>query len=94
MVNVPYPPEYDRFALFDASSLFSAIRDKGTVVEEDVPKIVNDESRLATYTVSFALPFMIAAIVLYIIDIIIRKLKWRDIVTLINKIRAKGGKTV
>ena len=94
VVNVPYSPEYDRFALFDASSLFSAIRDRGTVVEEDVPKIVNDESRLATYTVSFALPFMIASIVLYIIDIIIRKLKWRDIVTLINKIRAKGGKTV
>ena len=94
VVNVPYSPEYDRFTLFDASSLFSAIRDRGTVVEEDVPAIVNDESRLATYTVSFALPFMIAAIVLYIIDIIIRKLKWRDIVTLINKIRAKGGKAV
>ena len=94
IVNVTYPPEYDRFALFDASSLFSAIRDRGTVLEEKVPPIVNDESKLATYTVSFALPFMIAAIVLYIVDIIIRKLKWRDIITLFNKLRSKGGKIV
>ncbi len=93
-LNVPYSPEYDRFTLFDASSLFSAIRDRGTVVEEGVPSLENDRSKLATYTVSFALPFMIAAIVLYIIDIIVRKLKWRDIVTLINKLRTKGGKTI
>ncbi len=92
VVNVPYSPEYDKFALFDASSLFSAIRDRGTVVEEGVPTLENDKSRLATYTVSFALPFMIVAIVLYVIDIIVRKLKWRDIVTLFNKIKAKGGK--
>ena len=73
VINVPYSPEYDRFALFDASTLFSAIRDRGTVVEEDVPSLENDSNKLATYTVSFALPFMIAAIVLYIIDIIVRK---------------------
>ena len=91
VIDIPYPPEYDCFALYDSSSLFSAIRDRGTVTESDVPEIVNDESRVATYTLSFALPFLIAAIALYIIDIIIRKLKWRDIVTLIRKLKGKGG---
>ena len=91
MINIPYSPEFDRFTLFDASILASAIRD-GQVCEESVPTLKNDESKLATYTVSFALPFMIAAIVLYIVDIIVRKLKWRDIVTLLHKLKAKGGK--
>ena len=89
--NIPYSPEYDSFAMFDSSSLFSAIRDRGTVTENGVPEITNDPSRIATYTVSFVLPFMIVAIALYVIDIIIRKLKWRDIVTLINRIKGKGG---
>lgn len=91
VINIPYSPEFDRFTLFDASILASAIRD-GQVCEESVPTLKNDESKLATYTVSFALPFMIAAIVLYIVDIIVRKLKWRDIVTLLHKFKAKGGK--
>lgn len=94
VINIPYSPEYDAFALFDSSSLFSAIRDRGTVTENAVPEITNDPSRIATYTVSFVLPFMIIAILLYIADIIVRKLKWRDIVTLINKIKSIGGKAV
>lgn len=94
VIDIPYPPEYNMFALYDSSSLFSAIRDRGTVSEGSVPEIVNDEKRVATYTLSFVIPFLIAAIALFVIDIIIRKLKWRDIVTLINKLKSKGGVSV
>lgn len=94
IIDIPYPPEYNMFALYDSSSLFSAIRDRGTVHEGTVPEIINDEKRVATYTLSFVIPFLIAAITLYVIDVIIRKLKWRDIVTLINKLKSKGGISV
>ena len=92
IINIPYSPEYDRFALFDPSSLYSAIRDRGTVTEEAVPSIEVDKNRLETYTISFALPFMIVAIVLYIVDIIVRKLRWRDIVSIVNKLKNKFSK--
>ena len=92
VIDIPYSPEYNRFALFDPSALYSAIRDRGTVMEEDVPAIEVDKNRLETYTISFALPFMILAIVLYIVDIIVRKLRWRDIVSLVNKFKNKFTK--
>ena len=88
-IDIPYSPEYDRFALFDPSALYSAIRDRGTVTEEAAPTIEVDKNRLETYTISFALPFMILAIVLYIADLIVRKLRWRDIVSLVNKFKNK-----
>ncbi|MBQ9116803.1 MAG: VWA domain-containing protein [Clostridia bacterium] len=83
--NISYSPEYDSFAVFDSASLFSAIRNRGTVSEGVVPDIVNDENEVATYTVSFTVPFMIAAVVLFVADIVVRKLKLDDIRTFFKK---------
>ncbi len=80
--NISYSPEYDSFTIFDASSLHESIRHRGTVSEGVVPTIENDERQVATYTVSFAIPLLIAAVVLFVIDIFIRKIKWKDIQSL------------
>lgn len=88
--NVSYSPEYDRFAVFDISTLYSTIRDRGTVSDNAVPDLENEESEVATFEFSFDLPFMVLSIVLYLADIIIRKLKWEDITGLFKK-RKKGG---
>jgi hypothetical protein len=77
--NVSYSPEYDAFATFDPSTLHAAIRHRGTVNEGVLPDISADEDSLATVRVTFTVPFMIAAVVLFVIDIIVRKIKWRDI---------------
>ncbi|MBE6559179.1 MAG: VWA domain-containing protein [Ruminococcaceae bacterium] len=83
--NISYSPEYDRFVIFDAGSLHECIRNRGTVTEGAVPTLVNDESEIATYTVSYAVPLLIAAVVIFVIDIFIRKIKWKDILSLFGK---------
>ncbi|MBQ8583625.1 MAG: VWA domain-containing protein [Clostridia bacterium] len=89
--NVSYSPEYDSFASFDPSELHAAIRNRGTVNEGRLPSLENDEREVATYEMYFTVPLMILSAVLYIVDIIIRKLKWSDIVSFFGKKRAKGG---
>ena len=83
--NISYSPEYDRFVIFDAGSLHEAIRNRGTVTEGAVPEIANDENEVATYEVSYAIPMLIAAVVIFVIDIFIRKIKWKDILSLFGK---------
>lgn len=90
-VNLSYSPEYDSFAVFDASKLHESVRNRGTVSEDGSIKLENDIKEVATYTISFTVPFLIAAIVLYIIDIIVRKIKWNDIKTLFRRKPKKGG---
>ena len=90
--NVSYSPEYDSFTVFDPAGLHAAIRNRGTVNEGAVPSMANDPDRVSTYTVRFTVPLMIAAVVLYIIDIVIRKLKWNDIKSFFRrKTKLKGG---
>lgn len=91
--HVSYYAEHDRFAAFDASTLYSTIGNRGTVSEDTVPKLENDKGDVATYEVSFTLPFMITAIVLYVADVIVRKLKWKDVVSFFKK-KKKGGARV
>ena len=89
--NISYSPEYDSFAVFDPSVLHAAIRNRGTVSEGTVPEITNDEREVATYTVSFTVPLMALAVLLYIVDIIVRKLKINDIKSFFGKKVSKGG---
>ena len=80
--HISYSPEYDSFTIFDAASLHEAIRNRGTVSEGAVPVIENDEREVETYTQSYAIPLLIAAVALFVVDIFIRKIKWKDIQSL------------
>lgn len=84
-INLSYSPEYDSFTSFDISSLYEAIRNRGSVNEDGNIVLENDQREVSTYTVDLTIPFLAAAIVLYIVDIIIRKLKWEDIKSLFKK---------
>ncbi len=77
--NISYSPEYNMFEVFNPSDLHAAIRNRGTVCEGTIPTMENDDKEVATYTVRFIAPLMILAVVLYVIDIMIRKLKISDI---------------
>ncbi len=87
--NICYSPEYNAFASFDPSTLHAAIRHRGTVSEGEMPDISGDKRDVATYRLTFTVPFMIAAVVLYVLDIIIRKIKWRDIKGLFRRAATK-----
>ena len=82
--TVSYEPEYDMFAVFDVTLLYKLIDGSGTVIETPTQKLVieNDPDEVATYTMYFTVPFLIAAVVLFVVDIAVRKLKWSDILSL------------
>ncbi len=83
--NVSYPPEYNAFETFSASSLHSFV--SGEVYEGKGLRIVNDDKDLATYEYRFAIPFLIVSMVLFLIDIAIRVLKFS------KKPKVKGEKS-
>lgn len=89
---IPYLPEYDAFTLYSISDLHRLIRAKGDVHENADFEMVNNKEDIAMYTFYLALPLMIAAAAIFVIDIILRKLRWQDIVTLFKKKRKKEGK--
>lgn len=91
-LNVAYTEEYDSFAVYDATALHSAIDETGVVKMDGELEIVNDERELGTYTNKLTVPFLIASVVLFVVDIVIRKLKWEDVVSFFGlKKKEKGG---
>ncbi len=96
-MSVPYLDEYDAFASYDISNVRKLVRKTGTVflAPEDV-KIENREEDVATYTFDCTATLMIAAVALYVVDIIIRKLRFADVRNLFGlrekKKKEKGAK--
>jgi hypothetical protein len=88
--HLGYSPEYDAFAVFDPAALHAAIRNRGTVSEGAIPSLENDDKEVATYVLRFVAPLMIAAAVMYILDVIIRKLRWSEIKSFFG-VKKKGG---
>lgn len=86
--NISYLTEYDSFATYDASVLFKMLGGNGTLLNKDNDdgiKLENNKDEVATHTVSLTVPLMIACVALFAVDIIIRKLKWNDIVSLFKR---------
>ncbi len=83
--HISYSPEFDAFVGFDPSPLHAAIRHRGTVREEGIPALTSDEDTISTYRLSIAPGLMAAAVALFVVDIIIRKIKLADIKSLFKK---------
>lgn len=84
-VHVAYSAEYDSFALYDAGTLHNMIGARGTVSENGKLTIVNDASEVGLYNVSLNMPLLVACVVLFAVDIAVRKLKWEDIKSLFKR---------
>ena len=84
-VHMAYSSEYDSFALYDAGTLHKMIGANGKVSENGSLTLVNDEKEVGLYNVSLNLPLLIACVVLYAVDIAVRKLKWEDIKSLFKR---------
>lgn len=89
--HVSYAPEYNSFTAYDSSDLHNAIRHRGTVSEDGTIDLENNEDEIASYTIGLTAPFLIAAIALFVVDIVVRKLKWEDIKGLFTS-QEKGAK--
>ncbi len=79
--TVSYEPEYNMFESYSPSSLHTFV--DGIVREESGIIIESDENDLATYEYSFVIPFMIASMVIFVIDVGVRVIKLKK--------KAKGG---
>ena len=73
--DIPYMPEYDAFAGFDRFHVFEFMRSYGTISEDTIPDLSHDENEITTYKQSFSIPLFIAAVVLLVLDIFVRKLR-------------------
>ena len=95
ILNVSYTSEYDAFTTFDPAILYKALDNRGTVIVEGELTVTNDENLVGTYTLDFSTALLISALVLYVADIIVRKLKWEDIVSFFGGFKqanaSKGG---
>ena len=90
VVNVPYSPEYDAFAVFAPSSIYDFIGSAGDIHENGEIAIKYNTDDMAFYKYNYAVPLLIIAVCLFVLDIIVRKMKWSDITALFTK-TSKGG---
>lgn len=73
--TVSYYPEYDMFVTFTPSPLHSFV--DGQVVNGKGLEIENNREDLAIYEYSFKIPFLIAAMVIFVADVAIRVLRFK-----------------
>ena len=83
--NVSYSSEYDSFTIYDASTLMKGVGANGKVSTSGTLKIENDDREVGRYNFSLVMPILIACVVLYAVDIAVRKLKWEDIKSLFGR---------
>ena len=87
--TVPYGAEYDAFAAYDIVKVYDFMRGVGRISTDGELNMENDKSKIDTYELSFRAPLLILAVVLFVADVIVRKFKWGDIVSLFRKKKVK-----
>ena len=80
--NVSYLPEYNSFTVYEASNLYYMVSMNGQISEDGNLKLENDNSNIQKYILDFTPSFMIVCVALYVIDIMVRKLRLADIKSL------------
>ena len=65
------------FASYDKYNVYRFMRDNGEVSVGEIPDMENDEGELTLYKQSYVIPLLIAAAALFVIDIVVRKLRLR-----------------
>ena len=73
--EIPYLPEYDAFATVSKANIYEFMRGNGSIVEGEIPDLENDRSEITTYNMSYRIPLLIAAIALFLLDVLVRKIK-------------------
>ena len=90
--NIPYATEYDAFAAYDVSDVYDFMRGAGQISTDGKLDLENDKSYISTYELSFRVPLLIFAAALFVIDVFVRKFRWKDIKGFFHKKQKKGAK--
>lgn len=82
LFNVSYLPEFNSFTIYEASNLYYIISSNGQLSEDGNLKIENKDAEVQKYILDFTPIFMIICVALFIIDVMVRKLRLQDIKSL------------
>ncbi len=77
--TVSYSFEYDAFAAYDVANIYDFMRGNGNVSLDGELDLTNDKADVDTYELDFRAPLLIFAVILFVIDVFMRKFGWRDI---------------
>ncbi|MBR5140357.1 MAG: VWA domain-containing protein [Clostridia bacterium] len=73
--ELAYLPEYNMFASCDKYNVYEFMRDNGSTSVGEIPDMQTDMSKVSLYKQSYIIPLLIAASVLFIADIVVRKVR-------------------
>lgn len=77
--TIPYSEEYDSFAAYDIVNIYDFMRGVGQISSDGKLDLENSKTDVDTYEVSFTIPLLIFVAVLFVVDVIVRKFKIKDI---------------
>lgn len=84
---VPYYAEYDSFTSYNRAYLYRLLTENGRILElDDIDVIENADSVYTIYVYKFTVLLLVLCAVLFVIDIIIRQLKWKDVTSFLRGI--------
>lgn len=89
--EISYLPEYDAFTAYSIGNLYRFITGD-TISEDGKVDLSIDKIEHTMFTYDFTVPLMIFSVILIITDIVIRKLRWKDIVTFFTRSGKKDSK--
>ena len=72
--EVPYLEEYNAFAPCDKAVVHKFMRGEGGIYEGEIPNLEYDDSEISTYQENYKIPLLIAAVCVFVADILVRKL--------------------
>lgn len=78
--SVSYYAEYDAFTGYNRSHLYRLLTENGQILELDsLQTLQNTDSEYTSYIFRFTVILMVLCAVLFVADIVIRQLKWKDV---------------
>ncbi len=90
--SISYSNEYDSFTHYEASNLYHMVSSNGQVSEDGKLKLENNNSFVQKYTYDFTVLFMVICVCLFVVDIMVRKLRLEDIKAFFRKKRTTNGR--
>lgn len=78
--SVPYYAEYDSFTSYNKAYLYRLLSENGSILDlDEINTLENNDSYYTTYVLEFTVILLIVCAVLFVADIVIRQLKWKDV---------------
>lgn len=88
--SVSYYAEYDSFTSYNKAYLYRLLTDNGQILDlDEIKTLKNTHSEYTSYVFKFTLILMAVCVALFVTDVIIRQLKWKDVVSFFKSLRRR-----